>query len=52
MGMSLVGLDYNVLFAMADRMEIDLSPCMFRKIQALEAATLKEIGKNHDERRS
>ena len=50
-GMSLVGLDYNVLFAMADRMEIDLSPCMFKKIQALEAATLEEIGKRHDERR-
>ena len=49
-GMSLVGLDYNVLFAMADLLSIDLSPCMLKKIQALEAATLTGVRKDHDER--
>lgn len=46
-GMGLVGLDYNVLFTMADRMEIDLSPCMLKKIQALEFYTLEEAN-NHN----
>ena len=47
-GMSLVGLDYNVLFKMADQMEIDLSPCVLRKIRKLENHVLKNQGKDDD----
>ena len=49
-GMGPVGLDYNVMFTMAERMEIDLSPCMFKKIQALESYTLEEANRHNAER--
>jgi len=37
-----VGLDYQALFKVAQILEIDMSPCMFSKIRALERAALKE----------
>ena len=49
-GMSLVGLDYNVLFKMADRLEIDLSPCVMKKIRRLEIHTIANQGKSDAER--
>lgn len=48
-GMALVGLDYNAVFLMAENMQIDLSPCMWNKIRAMEAHVLKE-SRNHDGR--
>jgi hypothetical protein len=50
-GFSLIGLDYNVLYQEAARLEIDLSPCMMSKIQALERHVLKNQG-NKDAKRN
>jgi len=41
------GLDYNIVYAEAERLGIDLSVCTMKKIKALEAKTLggQEVGK-------
>ena len=44
-GYGIIGLDYNVLYAEAERLEIDLSPCMMAKIQALETMELQRMNK-------
>ena len=43
-GMGIVGLDYNTVYAEAERLGIDLSVCTMRKIKALEANVLKAEG--------
>ena len=40
-GMGIVGLDYNLIYAEAERLGIDLSVCTMCKIKALEYVTLK-----------
>ncbi len=47
--MSLVGLDYNVVFKMGDMMGIDLSPCMMNKLQKLDRHTIDSQGKDDAE---
>jgi hypothetical protein len=46
-GFGYVGLDYNVVYIEASRLEIDLSKCTMKKIKALEIHTLKEQN-SHD----
>jgi hypothetical protein len=40
---SLVGLDYNALYLVADTLLIDMTPAMLYKIQFLEHQSLKKI---------
>lgn len=40
-GMGLIGLDYNVVYKEAARLEIELTPCIMKKIQALEKHVLE-----------
>ncbi len=42
-GMGIVGLDYPAVWAMAARLEIEVSNCVMMKIQALERAVLAAI---------
>ena len=42
----ILGLDYNILYMEAKRLEIDLSNCMMAKIKALELATLDMVNKD------
>ena len=49
-GFSLIGLDYNVLFRLAEMMEIELSVCTFRKIQCLEQHVIDKQRKADAER--
>jgi hypothetical protein len=42
-GFGVIGLDYGVVFEMADRMSVDWTPAMHRKLMALEDATMKRI---------
>ncbi|BBO92050.1 DUF1799 domain-containing protein [Desulfosarcina ovata] len=51
-GFGIIGLDYNTLYHEADRLEIDLSPCMMSKIKALEASTLRKAHAERDDNRS
>lgn len=44
-GMGIVGLDYGELRAAARDMDIPLTPGLWRKIRALEAAELSEMRK-------
>jgi len=44
-GIGIIGLDYNVIYREAERMEIELSACTMKKIKALEAAVLKQQDK-------
>lgn len=39
-GFGLIGLDYNVLYQEGERLGVDLSPCVMKKIKACEAAVL------------
>lgn len=39
--MGLIGLDYNVIHKEAARLEIELTPCIMKKIQALEKHVLE-----------
>jgi hypothetical protein len=48
-GFGLVGLDYPAVERMAERLEIELSFCMLRKIQALERYSLDDNGKPDEE---
>ena len=41
-GMGIVGLDYNTVYAEAERLGIDLSVCTMRKIKAMERLCLSE----------
>jgi hypothetical protein len=44
-GLGVIGLDYGCLIQLAQLMNIEWTPGLLRKIQALEAYTLKRIGK-------
>ena len=37
-----VGLDYPAVYAEAERLEVDLSGCLMKKIKALEQAAIKQ----------
>lgn len=39
-----MGLDYNIIYAEAERLGIDLSVCTMKKIKSLEANVLKVEG--------
>ena len=39
----MIGLDYNVVYKEAERLDVDLSQCLFRKIKLLEQLELKRI---------
>ncbi|WP_196595457.1 MULTISPECIES: DUF1799 domain-containing protein [Pectinatus] len=41
----LAGLNYLAMFAIAEQLDIDVSPGMLLKIQALEAYTIEKIRK-------
>lgn len=43
--MGIVGLDYPAVWAMAERLEIEVGACMMGKIQALENFVLSELAK-------
>ena len=47
----IIGLDYDTLYKEADRLEIDLSPCMMAKIKALETFTLRKANAQRDDHR-
>jgi hypothetical protein len=49
-GMGVIGLDYGEVRAAAADMEIELSPCMWGKIRALEAATLDKMRRGTEDR--
>ena len=38
-----VGLDYPALYLEAERLDIELSPALMRKIKALERQTLNKV---------
>ena len=40
-GFGLIGLDYNVVYKEAERLDIDLSQCLFKKIKLIEQIELK-----------
>ena len=42
-GIGVIGLDYHAVYAEAARLEIELSPCVMKKIKALESFTLKRL---------
>ena len=42
-GMGIVGLDYPAVWAMAERLEIEMSNCVMGKIRALENAVLMKM---------
>jgi len=37
-------MDYGTVFQIAELFDIDMSPCMFSKLQALERYTVKNQG--------
>jgi len=45
-GLGIIGLDYNVLYAEAARLEIELTACTMDKIRTLEMDTLTEMNKD------
>lgn len=47
-GFGVIGLDYNTVYAEADRMEIDLTQCMMNKIQIIEMLELNRMNKKRD----
>lgn len=44
-GMGIVGLDYPAVWAVADRMQIEVSNCVMSKIRALEDFVLGQLAK-------
>ncbi len=44
-GFGVIGLDYTAVYREAERLEIDLSPCMMKKIKALESF---ELGRTNE----
>jgi hypothetical protein len=47
-GMGVVGLDYREVRARARELDIDLSPCVWRKIRMLESKTLEKQYKDEN----
>jgi hypothetical protein len=47
-GFGVIGLDYNTVYIEADRMEIDLTPCMMNKIRVLEMLELNRMNKRDE----
>jgi len=47
-GMGIVGLDYPAVWAMAERLEIEVSNCVMGKIRALEHYVLGEMAKKKE----
>ncbi len=45
---SVIGLDYNTVYAEADRMEIDLTPCLMNKIRVVEMLELNRMNKRDE----
>lgn len=44
-----IGLDYLVLYAEAERLEIDVTPCLMAKIRDLESMDLERMNKRKDD---
>lgn len=44
-GLGIVGLDYPAVWAMAERLEIEVGNCVMGKIRALERMVLQEASK-------
>ena len=42
-GLGVIGLDYGIALRLARLLNIEITPAVFKKIQALEGATLKQI---------
>lgn len=44
-GLGVIGLDYHVLYKEADRLGIDLSPCLMSKIRCAENMELERANR-------
>ena len=50
--MGVIGLDYRVLYLEAERLEINLSNCMMKKIKVLEKSVLESMAESSKKRGS